>query len=205
MMTSSTAFGLGACFEQAVRLDDGRDLRLRWLRPADADLLREGFTRLSMESRIMRFFAPLHALSDAMVRYLTEVDGINHAALLAFSPGGGGPYAGDKGYGIARFVRSAEEPRRAELAITVRDDTQGRGLGRRLVETLAVAARERGIDTFEMSVLTRNLRVRGILRHIRAEYRRQEGDVLEYTAETAAIVARTSAAALPRRQSTFAS
>lgn len=129
MRTTSSGLCLGASFEQAARLKDGRDVQLRWIRPADADLLREGFTRLSMESRVMRFFAPLHALSDEMIGYLTKVDGIDHAAVLAVSPWTKGPGARDEGYGVARFVRSKSEPHSADLAVTVPDDTQGRGLG----------------------------------------------------------------------------
>lgn len=198
MRTTSSSFCLGASFEQAARLEDGREVQLRWIRPADADLLREGFTRLSMESRVMRFFAPLHALSDEMVDYLTKVDGIDHAALLAVSPWTKGRGARDVGCGVARFVRSKSEPRSAELAVTVLDETQGRGLGRRLVETLAFAARERGIETFEMSVLPGNSRVREFLRRLHAEFRGRDGDVLQYNVATAAIVGQKGAAELLR-------
>jgi GNAT superfamily N-acetyltransferase len=187
MFTSSSDLCLGASFNQAVRLQDGLHLRLRWIRPADADIVRDGFTRLSMESRLMRFFAPLHILSDEAIRYLTEVDGTDHAALVAVSPPGSVPGAHDRGYGVARFIRSTSDPMLAEVAVTVTDDAQGRGLGRRLVETLAVAARERGVETFEMSVLRGNVRVRNFLRRVQAEVRRQEDDVLEYRVATAAI------------------
>jgi ribosomal protein S18 acetylase RimI-like enzyme len=188
MITSFSDLCLGASFEHAERLKDGRSVRVRWIRPTDGDLLREGFTRLSTESRLMRFFAPLHALSDDMIRYLTEVDGMNHAALIAVSPSGESPVAHTKSYGVARYIRSASDPRRAEVAVTVTDDTQGRGLGRRLVETLAVAARERGIETFDMLVLGNNWRIYKILRRIHAEYRRRDGDVVEYAVATAALL-----------------
>jgi GNAT superfamily N-acetyltransferase len=197
-MTSAPNLRLGASFERAVLLEDGRDVRLRWIQPADADLLREGFARLSMESRRSRFFTPLHTLSDETVRYLTQVDGINHAALIAVSPSGKGPGAREEAYGIARFIRSASDPRRAELAVTVTDDTQGRGLGRRLVEVLAVAARERGIETFEASVLGSNWRIREFLRRIEAQYCRRNGEVQEYIIATAAIVVQSAGAWLPR-------
>jgi ribosomal protein S18 acetylase RimI-like enzyme len=202
-MRTSSCFCLGPSFEQPVRLEDGGDVRLRWVRPTDADLFREGFMRLSMESRVMRFFAPLHTLSDETVRYLTDVDGINHAALLAVSPRCKGPGARGRGYGVARFVRSAGDPRSAEFAVTVLDDAQGRGLGRRLVETLALAARERGIETFEMSVLESNRRVRRFLRRIHAEYRGRDGEVLEYGVAIAAILARRVAGEPPRCRSAF--
>jgi ribosomal protein S18 acetylase RimI-like enzyme len=194
MRISSSALRLGASFEQAVRLEDGRHVRLRWIRRADSDILLEGFARLSMESRVMRFFAPLHTLSEETLRYLTEVDGINHAALLAVSPLGEGPGARDRGYGVARFIRSESDPRSAEVAVTVADDTQGRGLGRRLLATLAVAAQERGIETFQMSVLGSNWRAHELLRRIHAEYRRRDGTVQEYSVGTATIAAQSAAA-----------
>jgi GNAT superfamily N-acetyltransferase len=196
MRTSASALCLGTSFEQAVRLEDGRDVRLRWIRPADADVLREGFARLSMESRLMRFFAPLHALSDETLRYLTEVDGVDHAALIAVSPSGKGPGTRDEGYGVARFIRSASDPLSAEVAVTVADDAQGRGLGRRLVGTLAAGARERGVETFQMSVLGSNWRVRELLRRIHADYRRGDGQVHEYSVGTE-VLARSVAAGLP--------
>jgi GNAT superfamily N-acetyltransferase len=190
MLTASARLRLDASFEQAAHLEDGSHVRLRWIRRTDADLLREGFARLSMESRVLRFFAPLHTLSDDTIRYFTDVDGIDHAALLAVVPSGRGPGAYEKGCGIARFVRSASDPHRAELAVTVSDETQGRGLGRRLVETLAAAARERGIDTFEMSVLGCNWRVREYLRRRNAEFRGRDGEVLEYCLGTGSVVRR---------------
>jgi ribosomal protein S18 acetylase RimI-like enzyme len=204
MIQSSDGLCLGASFDRAVRLEDGNDVRLRFIRPADADILRDGFTRLSMESRLMRFFAPLHTLSDEAVRYLTEVDGTNHAAIVAISPAGANAGAHERGYGVARFIRSASDPSRAEMAVAVTDDAQGRGLGRRLVQMLAVAARERGIETFEMSVLWSNMRVRNYLRRLQAEHLRRDGDVLEYSLPTAAVVPPPMVtAALPRCTNVF--
>jgi GNAT superfamily N-acetyltransferase len=198
MITSSAGHCLGASYEREVRLENGRSVRLRWIRRTDAGLLLEGFTRLSMESRVMRFFAPLHTLSDETIRYLTDVDGMNHAAMIAVFPSGKGPGAREKGYGVARFVRSAGDRRSAEVAVVVTDDTQGQGLGRRLIETLAAAARERGIETFEMSVLGRNWRVREFLRRRHAEYLRRDGEVLEYSLGTAVVLARKAGGGLPR-------
>jgi acetyltransferase len=80
------------------------------------------------------------------------------------------------------------------VAVTVADEVQGRGLGRRLVRTLALGARERGIDTFQMSVLGSNWRARELLRRIHAEYRRRDGTVQEYSVGTAAILAHWAAA-----------
>ena len=181
-------FLLGPSFDQPVSLEDGSVLHLRWIRPADAPLLRDTFSRLSMRSRMMRFFVPLHTLSDDSVRYLTEVDGVHHAALLALSiPGGAVPE--ERSFGVARFIRSAADPKSAEAAVAVTDDAQGHGLGRRLIETLAIAARERGVETFEANVLWSNARVHAFLQRRGAVRRRREGEFVEYGIDTAALAA----------------
>jgi GNAT superfamily N-acetyltransferase len=172
---------------------------MRWIRPTDALLLQEGFSRLSMESRLMRFFAPLHTLSEDAARYLSHVDGVDHAALIAVSRSGSGPAVGpERAFGVARYIRSTADPRSAELAVTVTDDAQGHGLGRRLLETLAVAARERGVDTFEASVLHCNRRVHALLQRFGAVHRRGDGQVQEYRVDAVAL-ARRNVAGLGRR------
>jgi GNAT superfamily N-acetyltransferase len=195
MANSPSGLCLGASFERPLRLEDGRDLCMRWIRPTDAPLLQEGFSRLSMESRLMRFFAPLHTLSEEAARYLSHVDGVDHAALIVVSRAGKGAAGGpERAFGVARYIRSAADPRSAELAVTVTDDAQGCGLGRGLLEILAVAAREGGIDTFEASVLYGNLRVHALLKRFGAVHRRRDGEVQEYAVDAAAFVARRSVA-----------
>jgi GNAT superfamily N-acetyltransferase len=193
-MTSAPVLRLDAAFEQWTSLEDGRRVRLRWIVPADADLLRLGFARLSMASRLTRFFAPLHALSDDAIRYLTQVDGINHAALVAVSAPGDGPSCDERGFGVARFVRLAGDPRRAEVAVTVVDEAQGQGLGRQLLAAIAIAAQERGVETFTMYVLWSSARVRRLLLALGAERRGRDGDLLEYAVATSALAGRALAA-----------
>lgn len=188
-MASSTAvLSMGASFEERARLEDGGRVLLRWIRPADTSLLRDGFARLSENSRVLRFFVPLHNLSDDVVRYLTDVDGINHAALVAVSPRDDRAGVPERGFGVARFIRSEKNPKHAELAVTVTDDAQGRGLGRLLVNRLAIAARERGVETFEMSVMGMNRSVVAWLLRLGAEPRGRDGAYVEYVIPTTSIV-----------------
>ena len=84
-------------------------------------------------------------LSEAMVRYLTDVDHHDHEAVVALDA------ATDEGVGVARYVRDPERPTRAEAAVTVTDDWQGRGLGTLLLELLAVRAREEGVNELHRS------------------------------------------------------
>ncbi len=157
-------------------LTDGTPVTLRHIRPSDAGELRRAFHSLSPESRYRRFFRDVSDLSPNALRYLTEVDGMNHVAIVAVG------YAPDLkteiGYGIARFVRVAAEPDVAEAAITVIDPMQRRGLGRILALSLAHAARERGIRRFRGEVLVANAPMRGLVEGLGAEVHSESSDAL---------------------------
>lgn len=146
-----------------TRLADGTAVLCRPIRPTDKDLLRRGFERLSDESRLRRFMTPLHTLSEELVRYLTEVDQVDHIAWVAVR--GDGP---DEGMGVARSIRVAAEPSVAEAAITVIDDYQGRGLGMLLLSVLGVSARSAGITAFRALVMQDNAPMLDLLRQLGA-------------------------------------
>ena len=61
--------------------------------------------------------------------------------------------------GVARWARLLERPGHAEVAFTVADDFQGRGLGSILFRRLATIARKKGIAVFEAEVLKSNERM----------------------------------------------
>jgi len=132
-----------------VTTRDGSALLTRPIEPGDKQALADGFARLSEESRYRRFFAPLSSLKAADLQYLTEVDHRDHEAIIAFDSESG------DAVGVARFVRS-EDPRVAEVAVTVIDDWHGRGVATALLEQLVVRAREEGVDRFLALVLEEN-------------------------------------------------
>jgi GNAT superfamily N-acetyltransferase len=143
-----------------IELRDGSRVRVRQGRPADRELLLRGFERLSDESRYRRFLAPMPELSDGMVRYLTNIDHHDHEAIIALHGDTG------EGIGVARYVRSTARPDVAEVAVTVIDDWQGRGLGTLLLELLSARAREEGINTFTALMLATNEEMMDMLRRL---------------------------------------
>lgn len=153
-------------YEKSVSLKDGCVARLRFVRPEDKDLLLDGFHHLGEESRRNRFFVPLGELTPSMLRYLTEVDGVNHVAIVA--TGDSLDLKADTGLGIARFVRLPEEPTVAEPAVTVAEGQQGRGLGSILLRELVELARERGVRTFRSYVLATNAPMLHLLQGLHA-------------------------------------
>jgi GNAT superfamily N-acetyltransferase len=139
----------------SVRLDNGTEIVIRPIRPRDKPLLAEGITRLSPRSARFRFLAPKNRLTTAELSYLTEIDFVDHYALVAERPSHPGRLAA-----VGRWVRDRDRPGVAELAIVVDDDLQRLGLGTALVHALADAARARGIGRFTGTALTENVAAR---------------------------------------------
>jgi GNAT superfamily N-acetyltransferase len=146
---SSTGVRARRLNRMRVELRDGSAVDVRPIRPTDKRLLREGFDRLSPESRYRRFLSPMPELSERFLAYLTEVDHHDHEALIAIAPDG-------KGVGVARYVRSTTDPEVAEEAVTVVDDWQGRGVATALLTLLSGRAHTEGIRRFTSLVLAEN-------------------------------------------------
>jgi len=140
-----------------VALRDGSHVRVRQGHRYDKELLLRGFERLSPESRYRRFLAPMPELTEAMVHYLTEVDHHDHEAIIALDEETG------EGIGVVRYVRSTERPDVAEVAVTVIDDWQRRGLGTLLLEVVSARAREERITTFTALMLASNQEMMEVL------------------------------------------
>lgn len=107
----------------------GTRIELQALGPENRACIAEGFERMSAESRQSRFLRPMHKLDAATLDYLTAIDGSRHLAI--------GARTADDRVGLARCVRLDDEPDTAEIAVTVLDDWQRRGVARVLVTELA--------------------------------------------------------------------
>jgi RimJ/RimL family protein N-acetyltransferase len=164
----------GRAAGQRVVLRDGSKVVIRQVHRDDAPLLADGFARLSPESRRLRFLRRKDELSAAELRYFTDVDHHDHEALGALD------HADGRGVGIARDIRDAADPQAAELAVTVIDDWQGRGLGTELVAQLSERARSEGIRRFSALVAADNPAMARLLRNVRADLVRREPGALQY-------------------------
>ena len=167
---SATAAAAG----RPVVLRDGSAVLIRPVRSADTPLLADGFARLSDRSRRLRFLSPKQELSPAELGYFTDVDHHNHEALGALD------HADGRGVGIARYIRDAADPQAAEIAVTVIDDWQGRGLGTELMAQLAERARSEGIRRFTALVAADNPAMARLLRNVQADLVRREPGALQY-------------------------
>jgi acetyl coenzyme A synthetase (ADP forming)-like protein len=141
-------------WEGDVVLADGGTVHLRPIRFDDDDGLLGLYTRLSDESIYLRFFSPVPRPTASQIEHLTSVDYDRRFALVA--------ELGDEIVGVARYDRTGE--REAEVAFTVQDDQQGRGLGTIMLEHLAAIARAHGIRRFIAETLPQNHRMLGVFR-----------------------------------------
>jgi RimJ/RimL family protein N-acetyltransferase len=157
-----------------VVLRDGSMVQIRPVRSADAPLLADGFARLSAASRRMRFLGVKKELSTTDLRYFTDVDHHNHEALAALDQAGG------HGVGIARYIRDAGDPQAAEIAVTIVDDWQGRGLGTELLARLSDRARSEGIRRFTALADAGNVAVAALLGNAGARLVRRGPGTVEY-------------------------
>jgi RimJ/RimL family protein N-acetyltransferase len=144
------------------RLPDGALILVRSIRPDDKRMLEDGLRHLSDESVQRRFLTLKRSFSRAELRYLTEVDGRDHVALVAEYPGD----PARRLIAVARFVRLADDPTAAEVAIVVADDWQRRGVGTLLAEQLAARARHSGIRRFTATIASDNLAARRLMQHL---------------------------------------
>jgi GNAT superfamily N-acetyltransferase len=159
-MSSTPSTNELVIFGAPVALRDGSHVRVRQVQRSDKELLLRGFEHVSPESRYRRFLAPMPQLTEAMVRYLTEVDHHDHEAIIALDAETG------EGIGVVRYVRSTEPRDAAEFAVTVIDDWQRRGLGTLLLKVTSARAREERITTFTALMLASNQEMMDVLKSL---------------------------------------
>lgn len=141
-------------------LDDGLRVMLRPIRREDAPRLQEGFRRLSQLARRRRFLDQVDSLSEDQLAAFTSTDDVNHVAWGALNL----EKPEEPGIGVARYVRLADDPKAADVAIVIADEYQGRGTGFVLQACLHLSAHRAGIRSFYYDVLSDNER---IIRHLK--------------------------------------
>jgi acetate---CoA ligase (ADP-forming) len=129
-----------------VILRDGGTLRLRPPATADADALVAFFSRLSERSLYLRFHGALRPSARLAEPFLNP-DWVERGALVGTLE--------DRIVALASYAR-LRDPATAEIAFAVSDEEQGRGIGTRLLEQLALRAAEAGIGSFVAEVMAEN-------------------------------------------------
>jgi acetate---CoA ligase (ADP-forming) len=141
--------------ERDSLLQDGSTIRIRSIRPDDVDRHRRFISRMSEESKRLRFFVARTELSEYETHYFTHVDNVKRVGLVALRR--------DDIVGIGRFDVVREGV--AEIAFAVADAVQGLGVGSLLLDRLVVEAQKRGVTTFIASTLPENERMLELFFH----------------------------------------
>ncbi|HVQ99687.1 MAG TPA: GNAT family N-acetyltransferase [Mycobacterium sp.] len=153
----------------AFRVRGGTELSLRPVLPGDSERTVHGHVHFSSETLYRRFMTP-RVPSPALLDYLFQVDYVDHFVWVVTD--GGDPVAD------ARFVRDQHDPTLAEIAFTVADAYQGRGIGTFLFGALAIAARVGGVEKFSGRMLSDNLPMRAMMDRFGASWRRDDVGVV---------------------------
>ena len=131
-------------------LSDGRKVDIRAQRPEDREALLAAVERASSETLYHRFFAAKRAFSEQEEHFFLDIDFVNHVALVAEAIEDGRPAI----VGGCRYV--VVEPGRAEVAFSVIDAYQKKGLGTALMRLIAAIGREAGLKELVAEVLSDN-------------------------------------------------
>jgi acetate---CoA ligase (ADP-forming) len=139
-----------SAYASDIVLRDGTTLHLRPVRPDDDEGVLELFRQMSQLSLYYRFMT-IPKLDVGKMAQFTRADGERQFVLVGEH---GGRLAGIAGYYV-----DERHPERAEVAFSVRDAMQGKGIGTRMLERLAEIARARGMCAFDAYVLGENRRM----------------------------------------------
>jgi RimJ/RimL family protein N-acetyltransferase len=167
-----------AAYSHHEVLRDGRRMEIRALRPGDRDGLLAAVGRVAPPSLYRRFLGAKHGFSEREIAFFSNVDFINHVALVAVLPEEGRETI----VGGARYI--VAQPGEAEVAFTVVDDYQGLGIGTALMLHLAAIAHAAGIRELIADVLSDNAPMLAVFKRSGFPVRtKREAGVLHVTIE----------------------
>jgi acetyltransferase len=129
------------------------------------------FDSMSCQSRWLRFASPINRLSEKQLEYLASLDGADHVGWCATV----GTEDGEKGIGMARYVKLTKEENVAEFSLSVVDEFQGQGIGRELLKKLLETAAEHGVEILRGYVLLSNRPMLALCRRFGADIQPEDG------------------------------
>lgn len=140
-------------YSAAETLRDGRRVEIRALRPTDRPALKAAVDQTSARSLYRRFFSAKKVFTESEVHFFVDVDFKTHVALVAIVDEGGHPVI----VGGGRYVSAENDT--AEVAFTIIDAYQGKGIGSILLRYLVGIARIAGLRQFVAEVMPDNIRM----------------------------------------------
>ena len=145
-------------WEADVLLRDGRTAHIRPIRPEDADLLVDFYSRVSDQSKYYRFFSPMPNLSDRDVARFTHVDHVDRVAFV-MTVVGADDRASAATTAICRGGHQGEPVEAPRSPSWWRTPTRAGGSGSSCSSTSPRPAASAAIDRFVAEVLPDNHRM----------------------------------------------
>ncbi|HEY3301219.1 MAG TPA: bifunctional acetate--CoA ligase family protein/GNAT family N-acetyltransferase [Methylophilaceae bacterium] len=154
------------------QLADGTNITIRPIRPEDAKLVQAFVKNLSEESRYFRFMNSIHELSHEMLVRFTQIDYSREAALIAVKQDNTGQ---EIELGVARYATNPDGES-CEFALVIADSMSGKGLANKLMNTLMEVAREKGFKSIQGEVLSNNVHMLNLMKHLHFEIKTSPDD-----------------------------
>lgn len=150
----------------SIQLGDGAIVTLSPLLHEDKLFLEDGLEHLSFESRFTRFGQGVGHLTERELEYLSNVDQRTHVAW--------GASIDDDSAAVGRYI-CLETPGVAEIAVTVLDEYQRRGVGTLLFQALSAVAKNDGVQAFRFEMVRGNRAMERMTRGMNPQYDEAEG------------------------------
>ncbi len=150
--------------QKRYHLKDQTCVEFRLIGPQDRKRYLKGFKRISTKTNIHRFHTFKTGFTETELDYLLNIDNVHHLAIGAIDCKKKGI-----GIGLARYINQADKPDRAEAALTIIDEYQGRGLGTLLYRALMDEAFNNGIRTLNNVIMKDNRAMLHILEQMGAQ------------------------------------
>jgi acetyltransferase len=133
------------------RLDDGRVVLVRPIRPEDEAEERRFFAGLSDEAKRMRFMKFVKEVSEKLIHSFTHIDYEKHMAFVCEARNDAAPHL----VGEARYA-AIPGTQSCEFGVVIADAWHKSGIAGLLMAALIQAARDQGYETMEGMVLREN-------------------------------------------------
>jgi acetyltransferase len=133
-----------------IALRDGRKVHVRAIQPSDEEEILQAFDRMGADARYMRFMTSVREANVGRLRNVLASFPEKGLAIAATVPAADGIDI----VGTASFVLDGAGG--CEFAISILEAWGGAGLGRKMMEALIAAAKDRGLTEMQGFVLAQN-------------------------------------------------
>jgi RimJ/RimL family protein N-acetyltransferase len=150
---------------------DGERVTIRPIRITDTAMEADFIRRLSPQTKHYRFLGGVKELSAAQVSQLCDVDGRHSMAFVATIHRDGR----ETEIGVSRYAPNSHSDVR-EIAVTIADEWQHKGLGTKLMEQLIQSARSNGVKRLYSIELSDNAAMRALAADLKMNVERDPND-----------------------------